>query len=88
LDEHTFLQRTFKFFDIQNRGHVTLDQFRRTLTKIGVVVPNEEDVEIIFNFYDKSGDGIIDYKEFIRAFKASADAEFDQPRQPTNYNRN
>lgn len=88
MDEHTFLQRTFKFFDIQNRGCVTLDQFRRTLTKIGVVVPNEADVETIFHFYDKSGDGSIDYKEFIRAFKASNDAEFDQqPRQPTNYNK-
>jgi Ca2+-binding EF-hand superfamily protein len=53
-----------------------LDQFRRTITKIGVVVANDGDVEIIFNFFDKSGDGFIDYKEFIRTFKASSEAEY------------
>ena len=70
------MQRTFKFFDIQNQGKVSLDQFRRTITKIGVVVANDCDVEIIFNFFDKSGDGFIDYKEFIRVFKASSEAEY------------
>ena len=43
-------------------------------------MPNESDVEIVFNFYDSSGDGLIDYKEFIRAFRASNDAEFNYER--------
>lgn len=76
-----YLSKIFKFFDIQNRGQVDFDQFKRAITKIGVVVPDDRDTELVFQFYDKSGDGRIDYKEFIAAFKASQDAEWDQPQQ-------
>ena len=37
-DEGAFLQKTFKFFDIQNKGSVTQDQFSRALLKVGVVL--------------------------------------------------
>ena len=37
-DEGAFLQKTFKFFDIQNKGSVTQDQFSRALQKVGVVL--------------------------------------------------
>ena len=30
-----------KFFDIQNKGGVTKDQFVRALTKIGLVLPED-----------------------------------------------
>ena len=37
-EEAAFLTKTFKFFDIQNQGSVTKDQFGRAITKVGVVL--------------------------------------------------
>jgi Ca2+-binding EF-hand superfamily protein len=34
--EDTFLAKTFKFFDIQNKGAVSFEQFYRAVEKIGV----------------------------------------------------
>ena len=36
--EDTFLAKTFKFFDIHNKGEVDFDQFCRTVEKIGVII--------------------------------------------------
>jgi len=35
-----FLAKTFKFFDIQNKGSVTQDQFVRSIEKLGVITPD------------------------------------------------
>ena len=40
-DEATFLNKTFKFFDIQNKGGVNQDQFQRAVEKMGVVLTEE-----------------------------------------------
>lgn len=63
-EESAFLTKTFKFFDIQNKGSVTLDQFTRAIQKVGVVLADGMDIKMIFEYYDRSGDGRIDYKEF------------------------
>lgn len=74
-DEKNYLQKTFKFFDIQNKGSVNLEQFVRSCEKIGVVFANEEvsqlsssqrlqKTPLLFNIYDRDGSGRIDYKEF------------------------
>mmetsp|Transcript_29497 Transcript_29497/g.39253 ORF Transcript_29497/g.39253 Transcript_29497/m.39253 type:complete len:108 (-) Transcript_29497:2739-3062(-) len=63
-EEGAFLTKTFKFFDIQNKGSVTQDQFARAIQKVGVVLPDSMDIGMIFSYYDRSGDGRIDYKEF------------------------
>lgn len=39
--EEGFLTKTFKFFDIHNKGAVTFDQFYRTIEKIGVIIEKE-----------------------------------------------
>jgi Ca2+-binding EF-hand superfamily protein len=46
-DEKTFLAKTFKFFDIQNKGSVTQDQFVRSCEKLGVVF-SDPTVSFIF----------------------------------------
>lgn len=70
-DKSVFLNKTFKFFDIQNKGSITCDQFKRSIEKIGVVMPDDErDFELIFKYYDKSNDGRIDYKELSKIFTA------------------
>ena len=40
-DETTFLNKTFKFFDIQNKGGVSQDQFQRAVEKMGVVLTDK-----------------------------------------------
>jgi Ca2+-binding EF-hand superfamily protein len=37
-NEEGFLSKCFKFFDINNKGEVTYDQFYRTVEKIGVII--------------------------------------------------
>jgi Ca2+-binding EF-hand superfamily protein len=41
-DEKAFLAKTFKFFDIQNKGSVTQEQFVRSCEKLGVVFPDPD----------------------------------------------
>ena len=40
-NEEGFLIKSFKFFDIHNKGEVTFDQFFRAVEKIGVVIDKE-----------------------------------------------
>ena len=92
-EESQFLTKTFKFFDIQNQGSVTKDQFGRAITKIGVVLADgmvsrslinkictncgslEQDLDMIFEYYDRSGDGRIDYKEFSQILQSGDGAQ-------------
>jgi len=72
-EKSLFLSKTFKFFDIQNRGSITCDQFKRAVQKLGVVLPTgsrDNDLDMIFSHYDESGDGAIDYKELAKALEA------------------
>ena len=63
-----------------NKGRVNFDQFGRAIEKIGVVM-NEfvsifnvlsnvllQDLKLVFNKYDLSGDGELDFKEFATMF--------------------
>lgn len=50
-----------------NKGRVNFDQFGRAIEKIGVVM-NEFDLKLVFNKYDLSGDGELDFKEFATMF--------------------
>jgi len=50
-----------------NKGKVDFDQFKRAIEKIGVVM-NEFDLELVFNNYEATGDGLLDFKEFSSAF--------------------
>jgi Ca2+-binding EF-hand superfamily protein len=40
VHEAKFLQRQFKYFDIQNRGKVSFEQFCRAMEKTGIVMTN------------------------------------------------
>jgi Ca2+-binding EF-hand superfamily protein len=75
-EPQSFMNKTFKFFDIQNKGTVTADQFKRAITKIGVVVPNDADIDLVFSIYDKSGEGRLDYKRMMQTLGS---AHGDQP---------
>ena len=88
-DKSVFLNKTFKFFDIQNKGSITCDQFKRSIEKLGVVMPEDErDFDLIFKFYDRSNDGRIDYKELSKIFSARGDdSEPSLAQQTADYRR-
>lgn len=58
------LLKSFKYFDLDNSGHVDFNEFIKTVEKIGVVVSSAEELEALFNFYDADQSGSLDYHEF------------------------
>ena len=50
-------------FDFANKGEVDFPTFVRAISKIGVIV-EENDLANFFRQYDKNGNGTLDYKEF------------------------
>ena len=44
--EEGFISKTFKFFDIHNKGQVNFEQFHRAVEKIGLVI--EKQVSMLF----------------------------------------
>jgi len=61
--EETVFARCFKYFDTDNDGHVSLDEWYKAIEKVGVIVPSLDDLRTLFNYYDKDGNGELDYKE-------------------------
>ena len=64
--EEIVLARNFRYFDADNDGVVSLDEWIRAIEKIGVVVTSKNDLKELFKIYDLNGNGEIDYKEFIK----------------------
>lgn len=62
--EETFLMRNFRHFDADNDGFVSMNEWFKAIEKVGVVVPSMDDLKALFQYYDVSGDGQIDFKEF------------------------
>jgi Ca2+-binding EF-hand superfamily protein len=67
INEVTFLNKQFKYFDISNKGIIDFEQFQRAVEKIGVVM-TRFNLEQVFKRYDASGDGTLDFKEFSNMF--------------------
>jgi len=53
----------FKYFDIYDRGSVNLNDFMKSMEKIGLYYSVQE-MEPLFKYYDRDGSGCLDYKEF------------------------
>lgn len=63
-NEETVLLRAFKYFDLNNNGTVEPDEFAKAVEKIGIMIPTRQDLDSLYNLYDKDGSGSLDYKEF------------------------
>lgn len=67
VSEETVLLRAFKYFDLDNSGNVSLEEWLKAIEKTGVVVESREQLEQLFNYYDLDHSGELDYKEFVGA---------------------
>jgi Ca2+-binding EF-hand superfamily protein len=64
MSEETVLLRAFKYFDLDNSGCVSLNEWVKAIEKIGVVVENPQLLEQLFRIYDTDRSGELDYQEF------------------------
>lgn len=67
--EQQVLLRAFKFVDLDDNGHLSFEEFRGVLERLGVQMPAER-TEDLFQRFDKDGSGFIDYYEFAEAICA------------------
>ena len=63
--EETVLLKAFKYFDLDNSGNCSKDEFLKAITKIGITGFSEENLLELFDVYDVDGSGELDYKEFV-----------------------
>ncbi len=77
IGEEMVLMRNFKYFDTDNDGSVSLQEWFKAIEKIGVVVPSLEDLKQLFYMYDLNGDGLIDYKEFSKILYTKEQPKYD-----------
>ena len=64
--EEQILYQYFKYYDIDDTGFTNLQNFIKTNEKLGVSLQKISDFEKIFNYFDRSKKGIINYKDFIK----------------------
>ena len=55
---------TFRHFDADNNGYISIDEFKYILKMVDSPL-SDKDVKEIFDTFDVSRDGKIDYKEFV-----------------------
>jgi len=58
------LLKAFKYFDLNNNGTVEPDEFAKAVEKIGIMIPTRQDLDTLYNLYDKDQSGTLDYREF------------------------
>ena len=63
-DEFRILMNGFKFYDYSNTGKVNKTEFVKGILRSGLSGFNESDLLSLFNCYDLSNSGFIDYKNF------------------------
>lgn len=71
LSEETYLLKTFKFFDLDNSKTISKQEWIRAIGKIGVVVEDPHQLDNLFEIYDESKDGFLDYREFVASIYSS-----------------
>ena len=64
ISDETVLVRAFKYFDLDNSESVDLDEWKKALEKIGMVLPSPSVCDQLFHYYDTDKSGALDYKEF------------------------
>ena len=63
-DSETLL-KFFRYYDIYNNGLCTLDNFKKTIRRIGIKKFSDNELEIIFYLYNIRIDSKLNYCEFV-----------------------
>jgi len=72
--------KAFKYFDLNDNGTVEPDEFAKAIEKIGIQIPTQQDLTMLFGVYDLDRSGTLDYKEFSAAvFGRPATASSTRP---------
>eukprot|EP00331_Platyophrya_macrostoma_P029949 CAMPEP_0176456796 /NCGR_PEP_ID=MMETSP0127-20121128/31510_1 /TAXON_ID=938130 /ORGANISM="Platyophrya macrostoma, Strain WH" /LENGTH=527 /DNA_ID=CAMNT_0017846841 /DNA_START=40 /DNA_END=1623 /DNA_ORIENTATION=- len=66
-DEGKTMKKTFKYFDLENKGVIDIKQFTKALEHFGCVFTKFE-IEALFKKYDKNNSGKLVYDEFSNLF--------------------
>lgn len=66
LNPEQTIIKYFKYFDLENSGFCSLRDWIKSLEKIGVYFNKVSDIQDVFNYYDTSKSGKIDYKAFSK----------------------
>lgn len=73
--EENLIIKAFKYFDLDNSGECSPDEFTKAVAKLGVTGFNEKQLAEIFNQYDTNKNGELDYKEFAAVLYGEDDEE-------------
>lgn len=65
--DETALVKYFRYFDLNNSGTVSAEEFQKTITKIGITSLDHEGTLRLFDYYDTNRNGELDYREFATA---------------------
>ena len=76
--EDAILIKAFKYFDLDNSGECSKDEWLKALTKIGVTGFTEPKLLDLFDAYDEDKSGNLNYKEFSKAIY-NEDDEDEKP---------
>jgi Ca2+-binding EF-hand superfamily protein len=63
------LGRSFRIIDVDRSGQLSLAEFKVALNKFRVGLKNDE-VEILFSYYDKDNSGALRFDEFLRGLRS------------------
>lgn len=79
--EEALLIKAFKYFDLDNSGECSKDEFLKALTKIGITGFNEDKLLELFEIYDTDHSGQLDYKEFTKVVFDEDEESDEKPRK-------
>ncbi|CAG9313621.1 unnamed protein product [Blepharisma stoltei] len=64
LTEESILLKSFKYFDMDNSGTLSFEEWTKALEKVGMTYQDPKRLQELFNIYDVDSNGTLDYKEF------------------------
>lgn len=67
VGDETILLKQFKFFDLNNSGVLSKNEFLRAIGGIGYVFQDIEIANQVFALYDTDNDGKVNYRDFVEA---------------------
>ena len=84
--EETVLLKAFKYFDLDNSGKCSKDEFLKAISKIGITGFSDNNLGELFTIYDVDNSGEIDYKEFVGMLYSNN--SISNEKKNTNINNN